>query len=240
MKRYKSRSELKDLAKEKLTGRFGSVIWALLIVSIVTRAASGTITSFLPVGGWFWNIASIVLTALISIFLGVLQTGIAYYFLNIACGMKYTSSDVFYGFQNNAEKSIKISAVHVVLETICLLPSQILMLFFIESFDYKVLLYTYAAMFIGYVVMTPFSLAISQSYYLLLDFPDATAKEVLQTSIRVMKGHKWRLFKLELSFLPLQLLCMLSLGIGFLWLNPYMYMTYTEFFLDLMNPGAEA
>ena len=54
-----------------------------------------------------------------------------------------------------------------------------------------------------------------------------------------MKGHKWRLFKLELSFLPLQIICMLSFGIGNLWLNPYMRMTYTEFFLDLMSPGKQ-
>ncbi len=52
----------------------------------------------------------------------------------------------------------------------------------------------------------------------------------------MMKGHKRRLFRLELSFLPLMLLCVLSFGIGFLWLNPYMQMTYTCFFLDLMNP----
>ena len=44
-----------------------------------------------------------------------------------------------------------------------------------------------------------------------------------------------RLFLLELGFLPPMLLCVLSLGIGFLWLEPYMQMTYTYFFLDLMN-----
>ena len=51
-----------------------------------------------------------------------------------------------------------------------------------------------------------------------------------------MKGNRKRLFLLELSFLPLMLLCILSFGIGFLWLEPYMQMTYTHFFLDLMNP----
>ena len=239
MKRYQTNAQLKNLAKDKLTGKFGSAIWALLLVSMVTRAVSGTVIALIPSGGWFWNIVSILITAVISAFLGILQTGIAYYFLNIACNMKYSSADIFYGFHENAEKSVKVSLVHVVLETICLLPFQILMLVFIQNFDYKFLLIAYVAMFIGYAIMAPFSLAISQSYYLLLDFPDATAKEVIETSIRVMKGHKWRLFKLELSFLPLQFICLLSFGIGNLWLNPYMRMTYTEFFLDLMNPGKQ-
>lgn len=239
MKRYKSNAILRDQAKEKLTGKYGNAIFALILVSAVTGTISGTVTSFIPAGGWFGNIVSILLTAVVSIFLGVMQTGIAYYFLNVACDMKHASWDVFYGFQENAGRSIQVSLVHVVLETVCTLPFQILMHVFINSFNYKYLLFAYAAMFIGYAVMTPFSLAISQSYYLLLDFPDSTARDVIETSIRIMKGHKWRLFKLELSFLPLHILCMLSLGIGYLWLNPYMRMTYTLFFLDLMNPETE-
>ena len=51
-----------------------------------------------------------------------------------------------------------------------------------------------------------------------------------------MKGKKLRLLYLEFSFLPLLLLSILSFGIGLLWLQPYMQMTYTFFFLDLMNP----
>ena len=239
MKHYQSNAQLKNLAKDKLTGKYGSAIWALLLVTLVTRAVTGTAVTLIPVGGWFWNIVSILLTAALSVFLGVLQTGIAYYFLNIACNLNYSSGNVFYGFHEHAERSIKVSLAHVALETICTLPYQILALVFIQTFDYKYILLAYAVMFLGYVVLAPFSLAISQSYYLLLDFPEATAMEVLKTSIRVMKGHKWRLFKLELSFLPLQIICMLSFGIGNLWLNPYMRMTYTEYFLDLMSPGKQ-
>ena len=55
-----------------------------------------------------------------------------------------------------------------------------------------------------------------------------------------MKGHKGRLFYIGLSFIPLKLLAILSLGIGFLWVYPYQYMTQTLFFLDLMNPQEES
>ena len=50
-----------------------------------------------------------------------------------------------------------------------------------------------------------------------------------------MKGHKWELFFLQMSFLPLGFLCLLSFGIGNLWLVPYMNMTQTLYFLDLMQ-----
>lgn len=40
---------------------------------------------------------------------------------------------------------------------------------------------------------------------------------------------------LTMSFLPLGFLCLLSFGIGTLWLVPYMNMTQTLYFLDLMQ-----
>lgn len=236
MKHYKSNAVLKDLAKDRLSGNFANAIWALVLVGMVTNLVTNTATAFVPSSGWGRSVISILLTAVASAFLGIMQTGIAYYFLNVACGMKHSSADIFYGFHVHAESSLKISIVHVALETICTLPFQILLLMFARSFEYKYLLSGSIALFIGYLIMAPFSLAISQTYYLLLDFPDSTVKEIFETSIRIMKGHKWRLFKLELSFIPLQLLCLLSFGIGNLWLNPYMRMTYTMFFLDLMNP----
>ena len=70
----------------------------------------------------------------------------------------------------------------------------------------------------------------------MFDFPQKSGKEILILCWRLMKGKKLRLLYLEFSFLPLLLLSILSFGIGLLWLQPYMQMTYTFFFLDLMNP----
>ena len=153
--------------------------------------------------------------------------------------MNYSHHNIFYGFQKTPERSFKISLVHVAIESLYILPYQVFALLFIQTFEYKYVIIAYLIMLIGMIILAPLRYALSQTYYLLLDFPEATAKEILRTSIRVMKGHKWRLFKLELSFLPLQIIGILSLGIGMLWLNPYMKMTYTLFFLDVMNPKTE-
>lgn len=69
--------------------------------------------------------------------------------------------------------------------------------------------------------------------YLLRDYPDLTAREALRTSREMMKGHKWDLFVLQLSFIGWFLLAILTLGIGFLWLSPYMEMTQVAFYEDL-------
>ena len=96
--------------------------------------------------------------------------------------------------------------------------------------------YALIALAIGLCVYLPLSLGIALSFYLMFDFPQKSGKEILLLCWRLMKGKKLRLLYLEFSFLPLLLLSILSFGIGLLWLQPYMQMTYTFFFLDLMNP----
>ena len=49
----------------------------------------------------------------------------------------------------------------------------------------------------------------------------------------MMKGHKWELFVLYLSFIGWAILCLFTFFIGFLWLTPYMQMTETKFYEKL-------
>ena len=58
-------------------------------------------------------------------------------------------------------------------------------------------------------------------YFLIADFPEMSSAQVLRTSVRMMKGHRWRLFVMELSFLPLYFLSLLSFGIAALWVFSY-------------------
>ena len=88
---------------------------------------------------------------------------------------------------------------------------------------------------IGTVILVIVSLTFSQAYYLLQDFPQYSAKELLQMSRQIMKGHKARLFYIELSFVPLLLLGILSCCIGLLWIIPYMASVKANFYMDLMT-----
>lgn len=65
------------------------------------------------------------------------------------------------------------------------------------------------------------SYAYSMSGFILAENPEMTAKEAMQVSEKMMVGNKWRLFCLQFSFIGWQILCILSLGIGSLWLTPY-------------------
>ena len=60
-----------------------------------------------------------------------------------------------------------------------------------------------------------------------------SALDCITESRKMMDGHKWEYFVLQLSFIGWGILSILSLGIGFLWLNPYANATYATFYDNL-------
>lgn len=73
----------------------------------------------------------------------------------------------------------------------------------------------------------------SQAFYIMNDDPDIGVMEAIRTSGELMKGQKGKLFMLHLSFFWWFLLCLITCGIGFLWLYPYVMTASANFYEDL-------
>jgi len=73
----------------------------------------------------------------------------------------------------------------------------------------------------------------SQAFYILADNPDLGPIEAITLSRRMMDGAKGKLFALYLHFFILGILCLFTLGIGFLWLIPFINTARAEFYEDL-------
>lgn len=69
--------------------------------------------------------------------------------------------------------------------------------------------------------------------YILRDRPELSADETIDLSIRMMHGHKSELFGLYLSFAGWFILSLMSFGIGFFFLAPYVRTTVAAFYEDL-------
>ena len=69
--------------------------------------------------------------------------------------------------------------------------------------------------------------------FILHDKPELSANEAIELSMEMMEGRKMDLFLLYLGFLGWALLCLLTLCIGFLWLEPYIYATIAAFYEDV-------
>jgi len=80
-------------------------------------------------------------------------------------------------------------------------------------------------------IVAAFSYAMT--FYILADEPTLKAGKAIELSQAMMMGHKWKLFRLCLRFFLLALLCILTFGIGFLWLIPFAHVTMAEFYEDL-------
>lgn len=250
MKQYKKPYELKNLAKDKLQGKYGTAVLILFLYSLITNGTTlfinmlANMTSATVYALTGSSSAVTVMTIVFElinltavIILGILQAGITLFFLNIACGQPYATGNMFYGFKRDSGKTLILSAAVGLCNAVCLYPSQYCLSAYLNNRNPQMLYIACILMLIGFCVYIPISLGLSQVFYLMLDYPDRTARDTLALSFQVMKGNRGRLFYLQLSFLPMMILCICSLGIGFLWLNPYMQMTYTYFFLDIMNPA---
>lgn len=75
--------------------------------------------------------------------------------------------------------------------------------------------------------------------YILADNPELSASEAIEISKQMMRGNRWRLFCLEISFFGWSILCVLTLGIGFLWLTPYMNAATAEFYREISGTRHE-
>ena len=71
--------------------------------------------------------------------------------------------------------------------------------------------------------------------YILVEHPEMSAYEAIEESMRLMDGHKFDLFYLQLSFIGWAILSILSLGLGFFWLIPYQMTAQAAFYRDIKN-----
>lgn len=79
------------------------------------------------------------------------------------------------------------------------------------------------------------SISYSQTLYVLRDEPSLTYNGAIERSMAMMEGHKMDYFLLILSFIGWYILGIISLGIGFLWINPYVSKTKALFYEDLKS-----
>jgi uncharacterized membrane protein len=70
----------------------------------------------------------------------------------------------------------------------------------------------------------------SQAFYILADDPSKGVMQCLEESKWMMRGNKYKFFCLLISFLGWAILAAIPVGIGFLWLLPYISMSQVVFY----------
>lgn len=147
------------------------------------------------------------ISGIVSILLLPFGWGFMVYFLNFVRG-KYKLKDIFDGYTKNyfvrTMLTILLQSIIVCIGTILLIVP-------------------------GFIAFCMFS----QVQFIMKDDESIGYWKALRKSMDMMKGHKMQYFLLYLSFIGWVLLAMLTLGIGLLWLIPYMYTTFAHYYEDL-------
>ncbi|MDE6819443.1 DUF975 family protein [Bacteroides acidifaciens] len=69
--------------------------------------------------------------------------------------------------------------------------------------------------------------------YILKEEPEMKNNAAIEKSMAMMENNKMKLFLLDLSFIGWAFLCILTFGIGFLFLQPYVQVSHAAFYEDL-------
>ncbi|HBZ25489.1 MAG: hypothetical protein A2X17_09235 [Bacteroidetes bacterium GWF2_41_61] len=77
------------------------------------------------------------------------------------------------------------------------------------------------------------AISYSMTFYILADDKSIAAMDAIDKSKKMMHGYKWKFICLVLRFLGWTLLCILTLGVGFLWLIPYLQVSVAKFYDDV-------
>ena len=236
MYRKKSSAQLKQVARGIMLGKYRNAISILLASDLILNTISlFTTTAYNSTLG---IIIGVIISFILTIFGTILSVGQCSFYLNIACDQPYQFSDLFTGFKIHPDKTIITQVIIQLLTLLPLIPAIVVMLITTAFYAQNIVISFLVACFlliIGAGISWWISLRFSQVYYLLLDFPDYTAMELLKMSWKLMKGNVGRLLYIQVSFIPLTLAGLLSFGIGLLFVQPYQNMTYTLFYLDLIQ-----
>ena len=235
MERHATSAELKARAKGQLLGKYGTVIPTVLVVEIIMVSVSGILSFPLNPQTIPGAVLSFIIECLVQLLAGIFLAGQTYLYLNISCGGNIRVSDVFYGFTHHPDRAILIQLFQLLLMLASFVPLfAVLGLWMVIDSIYMLIPVAVTFCF-GLIVSMIISLMYSQSYFVMLDFPDFTALQCLRYSRRIMKGSKARRFYLDMSFIPLYLLGLLTCCIGLLFVIPYVNTTYSNFYLELMS-----
>lgn len=99
----------------------------------------------------------------------------------------------------------------------------------------KFILLLIPLMLIAYIPAMVYAYRVTLFPLLLAENPEMGVRESFKRSAEIMRGHKWQLFCLDLSFIGWFILGLLCAGIGLLWVMPYQQTARSHFYIDMLK-----
>lgn len=234
-----SSRNLRALGRYALAGKWGLAVSGTIVLGLLSIVPVFIFSLLFNEG-----FASGIISIYNFIITGPLTLGFAMFAISIFRRQKTSVVEILYGFERFG-KALGLYLLMMVFILLWLFPVYIAIPFLIAYFGSNLDMlfltgdpFSWVLFFIFLIILCiPAYIAYfrySMSYYILADNPNIRSIDAIRKSKNIMKGNKWKLLCLYLSFIGWWILCMFTLGIGFLWLTPYIEVTTIAFY-DIAN-----
>ena len=226
--------ELKRIARGNLQGHFLTFIRVYIFCTLITSLLEipfSMMTNQAPFSTP--NIIYYIASILIGIASVVLTAGQYRLHLRLARSGEMHLSEVFMPLRFHSDQFIFTEMILFGISLITMNP-----MFGGLYLSYKggtiqdyivALIASVISLILGMYVSLTFHLV----YFVMIDDENLSMIRALKHTMKMVKTHRMRYLYMQLSFLGMLLLCGLSFGLGFLWVQPYMAHTTTLFYLDV-------
>ncbi|HKM20750.1 MAG TPA: DUF975 family protein [Lachnospiraceae bacterium] len=254
MYKRKSSAELKGLAKEQLLGNYGVIVGSFAIMFAILYAVFMVVYVVMCVGMFSTFMISsetamttslivsmiiyFLIFLIISAIFYVLEISLFYMALQLSRHEPISMKDMLYCFKHHPDRVIIIYFLQFLLGLAVMIPATVfefLYMFGSDSPMENTYFLIYCVLYvIGIVASTIISLIYGLSYFFYVDNPNQSAIECMRQSRIAMQGNKGRLFYIQISFIGWWLLSIITCGIAFLWLVPYLLTVTANFYQDVL------
>ena len=201
----KTYSDYRAAARESLSGNWKTSAIVMLLIMGISILLSTVIALLSLDSEWLSNTLSVIVSILLIL---PLQWAFANALLQLVRGDNNITENTKQSFKTNY-RTFVLTYLLMIIILLGIGVVTLLIGIFILNYAYR---------------MVP---------YIIQEYPELTPREALKLSREMMRGHKWNLFVLDLTFIGWILLTILTLGIGGLWLTPYMQTTLAHYYEDL-------
>ena len=232
------RKKYKDFARRQLHGRWAvplliTAITALVLIIFAIPEAVEILRSIPEIPEIDFSDAKSV-----SIFINTVSSG--------------SSSSFLSYIQLAVEAILYLAAIHVYLK-MSRSPEKVSLYDFFEGMNswFRAIL---AALWKGlwlflwlipsvFLFMIPLiikAFAYSQIYFIVAEYKNVSIPRALSISKIITRGHKMDLFLMLFSFLGWAILAAIPAGLGYIWLRPYMHMSFINAYHAMMKEAIES
>lgn len=242
----RSLSQIRTASREALAGNY-SICFGALLFMFIADVGMTQILYLLPL--WSAPGVFVVLTDVLysipgALILTMLQAGFLFLCMNIARYGRPSFNDTLLAFRYDPSKAVGLCLVIGLIDIICSLPASYaltdLMLGLMPAMRGgslaslpRNLAFLVLGILFSMVLRVVFAYPFSQALMLYIDHQEYSATQCLMKSRELMRGQILRYLTLEVSFAGYLAVAVLSLGVGLVWVIPYINVSRANFYMDL-------